>query len=531
MSRVLSGTGQYLTTSGAVLTAAPLTMACWGIHGATGVLDYAMNLGVSGATNNRFVLGVNASDQVFMESAAASASSAVTTATVPTSGWQHFAGVTASATSRFAYLNGTPGSVQTTSRVPSGINMLRVGAGGTASSLWTGTIAHCAVWNVALTDAEIAALAAGLSPLAMRPGALVAYWPYMGRDTADIDIVGRFDLTNTSTTSGADEPRLLWMPTRRIFIPAAAGGATQSGSGAATLPLVTASGSASRALKSTGAVTLPLATATGAGKRDLKSTGTASLPLLDASGAGKKERAGTGSPSLPLIAAVGVALRGLKSTGAADLPLILASGSGSITVPGSASGDGAVTLPLLTATGVGTKERKGTGTPSLPLLSADGVGSRALKATGTPSLPLLTAEGVGGALVVHEGEGAATIPLLSATGAGPRRTEEQPSGGYGWANLAAIERRRRKREEEELADALEVAMAAEGLVEPDPVVAARHVVREYVKTSAPATRRMQRAVEHAYRAQSDLAWQLAAREIARQEEDDFAVLLAIATLH
>jgi hypothetical protein len=515
MSRVLSGTGQYLTTSSAVLTAAPLTMACWGIHGATGVLDYAMNLGVSGATNNRFVLGVNASDQVFMESAAASASSAVTTATVPTSGWQHFAGVTASATSRFAYLNGTPGTEQTTSRVPSGINMLRVGAGGTAASLWTGSIAHCAVWNVALTANEIAALAAGLSPLAVRPGALVAYWPYMGRDTADIDIVGRFDLTNTSTTSGADEPRLLWMPTRRIFIPAAAGGATQSGSGAATLPLVTASGSASRALKSTGAATLPLLTGSGVAARALKATGAASLPLLDASGAGKKERAGTGSPSLPLITAVGVALRGLKSTGAPDLPLILASGSGSVSVPGAErTGTGAVTLPLLTAEGAGARALKSTGAITLPVITAAGAASRALLGSGEATLTLLAASGVGGDAV-----------------AAPEVEQERPSGGYGWANRAAIERRRRKREEEELADALEVAMAAEGLVEPDPVVAARHVVREYVKTNGPATRRMQRAVEHAYRAQSDLAWQLAAREIARQEEDDFAVLLAIATLH
>jgi hypothetical protein len=128
-------------------------------------------------------------------------------------------------------------------------------------------------------------------------------------------------------------------------------------------------------------------------------------------------------------------------------------------------------------------------------------------------------DGVGGALTLTGGE--ATFSISAAN-------EEQRSGGYGWANLAAIERRRRKREEEELADALEVAMAAEGLVEPDPVVAARHVVRDYVKTSPPASRRMQRAVEYAYRAQTDLAWQLAAREIARQEEEDFALLMVIA---
>jgi hypothetical protein len=310
-------------------------------------------------------------------------------------------------------------------------------------------------------------------------------------------------------------------------------GATHSGSGTATLPLATASGAGTKARKGTGTPSLPTVTASGTASRALKGSGAPTLTLITGSGSGKKERAGTGSASLPLQTASGAGKRDLKSTGAPTLTLVTASGSGSVAPPGGATqtGSGSATLPALAASGVGTKERKGTGTPSLPSLTASGAGSRALKGSGTPSLSLLTAEGVGTMPVTHSGEGAANLPLLSASGQSGQAVEEQRSGGYGWANLAAIERRRRKREEEELADALEVAMAAEGLVEPDPVVAARHVVREYVKTSAPATRRMQRAVEHAYRAQSDLAWQLAAREIARQEEDDFAVLLAIATLH
>jgi hypothetical protein len=310
-------------------------------------------------------------------------------------------------------------------------------------------------------------------------------------------------------------------------------GATFSGSGTATLPLATASGTGTKERKGTGTPSLPTVTASGTASRALKGSGAPTLTLITGSGAGKKERAGTGSATLPLQTASGVGKRDLKSTGAPTLTLVTASGSGSVAPPGGSTqtGSGSATLPGLAASGVGTKERKGTGTPSLPSLTASGAGSRALKGSGTPSLSLLTAEGVGTMPVTHSGEGAANLPLLSASGRSGQAAEEQPSGGYGWANLAAIERRRRKREEEELADALEVAMAAEGLVEPDPVVAARHVVREYVKTNGPATRRMQRAVEHAYRAQSDLAWQLAAREIARQEEDDFAVLLAIATLH
>jgi hypothetical protein len=280
----------------------------------------------------------------------------------------------------------------------------------------------------------------------------------------------------------------VWQP-----LPAAQGSggpATHSGSGSATLPVLTASGAASRALKATGSANLPLATATGVGKRDLKSTGSATLPLATASGAGKKERSGSGTATLPLQTASGVGKRDLKSTGTATLPLASASGSGSVAPAGGATltGSGSATLPVLTATGTAKRELLGSGDATLPLLTATGQSGEAVAET----------------------------------------EEERPAGGYGWANLAAIERRRRKREEEELADALEVAMAAEGLIEPDPTVAARHVVRDYVKGNPPASRRMQRAVEYAYRAQSDLAWQLAAREIARQEEEDFALLMVIA---
>jgi hypothetical protein len=194
--------------------------------------------------------------------------------------------------------------------------------------------------------------------------------------------------------------------------------------------------------------------------------------------------------------------------------LSLAGGTATTTLTLPATG-GALALTGGTATLTATANVWLTGTGGSLVLT----GGEAVLETGGS----VTLTATGGALVLIGGEAALSF-TETVTGA----TEEQPSGGYGWANLAAIERRRRKREEEELADALEVAMAAEGLIEPDPVVAARHVVRDYVKTSPPASRRMQRAVEYAYRAQSDLAWQLAAREIARQEEEDFALLMVIA---
>jgi hypothetical protein len=269
---------------------------------------------------------------------------------------------------------------------------------------------------------------------------------------------------------------------------------------------------AASAASGSGSGTLPIATATGVGKRSLKATGAANLPLVTASGVGKRDLKSTGTGTLPLATATGVGKRALKSTGSGTLPLATASGAGSVTPAGGAtfSGSGSGTLPLLTGSGAAVRALKATGSATLPVLTATGTAKRALLGSGSGTLPSLTASGDGGGAVVAP------------------EVDEERSGGYGWANLAAIERRRRKREEEELADALEVAMAAEGLVEPDPVVAARHVVRDYVKTSPPASRRMQRAVEYAYRAQTDLAWQLAAREIARQEEEDFALLMVIA---
>ena len=116
--------------------------------------------------------------------------------------------------------------------------------------------------------------------------------------------------------------------------------ATFSGAGTPTLPLLTASGTAKRALKGSGTPTLPLLTADGSGTaaEDVSSgSGAGALPLLTASGTGTKARKGSGTPSLALLTAAG---------------------SGSIIVAGAITGDGAADLPPLAAAGLGTVEAK-----------------------------------------------------------------------------------------------------------------------------------------------------------------------------
>lgn len=124
-------------------------------------------------------------------------------------------------------------------------------------------------------------------------------------------------------------------------------------------------------------------------------------------------------------------------------------------------------------------------------------------------------------------------PEIVATGVEPAANEEQPTGGYAAANYAAIERNRRRRlkelEDEDEADRLEALLIAEGQLPPNPVIDDRIVVREYALQAEAFNRRTQRAIDYALRAQTNLAYQLAAREIAPQlEDEEYTLLLLLA---
>ena len=124
-----------------------------------------------------------------------------TTTSYTTSGWHHVCGVWASSTSRIPYIDGG-GSQEAVVDVPwpAGLDNTTLGArwqSGSVAAYYQGGIAETAVWNVALTTAEISLLSAGASPLLVRPGNLVAYWPLV--DNLN-DIVGGYNLTNHSAT-------------------------------------------------------------------------------------------------------------------------------------------------------------------------------------------------------------------------------------------------------------------------------------------------------------------------------------------
>jgi hypothetical protein len=122
--------------------------------------------------------------------------------------WSHFAGVFTSSTSRVGYVNAVAGTPNTTN----------IGTQNTATEIlvgvrratsfdfyFNGDIAEFGVWNVALTQPEIAALAKGMSCDKIRPQNLVFYAPLV-RDL--IDQKGGLTITNNNGATVANHTRV-----------------------------------------------------------------------------------------------------------------------------------------------------------------------------------------------------------------------------------------------------------------------------------------------------------------------------------
>lgn len=176
----------YGQVSSAVATAAPVTMGCWFRQTAAAAANLCGLWLSTSATQHRMVLSINASLNVLAQTADTTVASATTSTAGSTSTWAHACGVFASSTSRAAYLNGGGKGTNATSKVPAGMNRTHIGHP-TAVSI-TGDIAEVAMWSAALTDAEVAALATGISPLWIQSASLIGYWPVWGIASPEIDL-------------------------------------------------------------------------------------------------------------------------------------------------------------------------------------------------------------------------------------------------------------------------------------------------------------------------------------------------------
>lgn len=211
MARSGFGTGNYLIRASGLITAAPLSVSALVKVGTLATLQFAFQLQNSGSVDgrNEFSLYVSSTNTV-----RAATGNATTTASSETAGtigdttsFHQIGGAWASATSRVAYLDGVAATADTTNLVPSGINQTTIGVdkpSGGVSLPFTGAIAEVGLWNVALSAADMATLALGYTPLQVRPDALVAYWPLLGQNSPENNLLSNADaMSITGSLSAA----------------------------------------------------------------------------------------------------------------------------------------------------------------------------------------------------------------------------------------------------------------------------------------------------------------------------------------
>jgi hypothetical protein len=202
---------QWLSVSTAVVSAEPLTLSVWFKTNDLTVNQIPLGLLRADATGGRYLnfRGATAGDPLAAVSFDGSTGQALSAGSVSSGVWTHGGAVFTSTSSRAVFLNGSKDTDTTLITGATPDNTL-IGAFASGNSNFSGEIAEAAVWNVALTDQEMASLAAGCSPLRVRPSALVFYAPL---SPGVFDYRAGVTITNNNTsTVAADHPRIYRSP-------------------------------------------------------------------------------------------------------------------------------------------------------------------------------------------------------------------------------------------------------------------------------------------------------------------------------
>lgn len=220
---------EYIRGSSAPVTAVPISMSCWFYSDDVTNNQTMIFLGDASQPDRFFLLRLAAAgasvQAVARGDSPAQSASSTTGYTVNTS--HHAAARFVTNSSRFAYIDGGSEGPNTTAETPSAIDRVSIGVSddSTIGAYMSGRIAEAAIWNVDIGAAGVASLAAGMSPLMVRPDGLVFYMPLI-RDE-DIDIVGGTTMTPFNTPSVAEHPRMIYPST--AYVPTIVAGVAPSG--------------------------------------------------------------------------------------------------------------------------------------------------------------------------------------------------------------------------------------------------------------------------------------------------------------
>lgn len=225
------GSAQSLSSSSVTLTNPPLTIAAWiNIESWTGDEQVVFGVHVNGSNFVSLRLDDAAGEfgsngvQMVYRGDGTIATAQTTNDWNDTFGiWRHVCGVAHSTSDFRAFLDGTgKGTNTTTVGTRTAENKTRVGRFGNATDYFDGLIAWVTLWDVALSDAQVAQLALGLHPFSMVPQSITHLWPLYGDSSPEIDIVGSVNLTVNGAIKGSEHKHLFFPSAQILQFPSAA---------------------------------------------------------------------------------------------------------------------------------------------------------------------------------------------------------------------------------------------------------------------------------------------------------------------
>lgn len=184
MGLLFNGTTQCLTIASCPVTVTPLTIAVWFNAPVLAAQYYPFTLSSTTASDHSLfgILGQTTSIANEASNSTASTDFGATSATaVSTNNTFHICSVFTSSISRDIYVNGANPSNDVRSSLPTSASLnstvlcgLRDG-GSTVISFFNANMFFPAIWNVALSAADILSLSKGISPRKIQPSHLVRY--------------------------------------------------------------------------------------------------------------------------------------------------------------------------------------------------------------------------------------------------------------------------------------------------------------------------------------------------------------------
>jgi hypothetical protein len=206
-----------MTKAGALVTAPPLTMACFFTPSsfptdgapltitAAGGTGWQNMLDLAVPSSTKIALAETGSNNVFI-STATDGGSAMVAGTL-----YHLAAVYASTSSRTCYRNGVPGTTIGGFNSPNSLTTNWVGISSASANTGTrGVISWIGFWAAALTTPEVAALSQGCHPRRIRPASLIASLNLTGGASPEPDLVSPGTWAVNGALTEANNPRIFY---------------------------------------------------------------------------------------------------------------------------------------------------------------------------------------------------------------------------------------------------------------------------------------------------------------------------------